>query len=264
VTQSQSTLGLQLNPDVAHPPFAWQVALPDDPSWSVLDTHPSSWQRSAERLVDDRLAGRRVRSAQRREVLDFIADLVAACQRGGTLISLVQLGFLGGGILASTGLHLAWYDSSPDPASIATVRQATSRQGVTEEHDTPAGPILVQRDFASLVAPGGSRVGMTSLQAFLPLPGRTWTAVVATASPHTELTDLLHELVVAVAGSIQAADDEDEDEDQPTDDEPPGPDVAADRYAPVEQPQAPGIERGFKTLRAHRVDPDQPRHDGTL
>lgn len=253
-------LGLQLNPDVAHPPFSWRIALPDDPSWSVLDTHPSSWQRSAERFVDVRLAGRRVRSAERRELLDFIADLVAACQRGGTLISLVQLGFVTGGALASTGLHVAWYDSAPDLASLATVRQAISRQGVTEEHDTPAGTILVQRDFASLAAPGGRRVGMTSLQAFLPLEGRTWTAVVATASPHPQLADLLHDLVIAVAGSIEVIDHEDADTQAA---EPPDQNGSASEYAPVPQPDAPGIERGFGTLRAHRIEPGRHRDEGS-
>ena len=71
--------GLQLNPDVSHPTFAWFVSLPDDPSWSLLDTHPTTWRRSAERLLDDRLEGQRIRTAARRELLGHLGELVAQC-----------------------------------------------------------------------------------------------------------------------------------------------------------------------------------------
>lgn len=249
--------GLRLNPDAVHPPFGWHVALPSD--WAILDTHPSSWQRSLERLVDDRLAGQRLKSAERRQVLHFLSDLVANCQRAGTLVSLVQIGRLSSGAVGSAGLHLAWYDSSPDPASLAVVRQAVGRQGVIEEIDTPAGPAMLQRDHLSLAPPGSTtRVGLTSLQAFLPLSARTWTAVVATAGAHPEMLPVLYDLVVAVVGSIR-----------PLDDQPAHPESAPTAapesgtvYTPVPPPKAPGVERGFGTLVVHRIDPDEPTGEG--
>ena len=104
------------------------------------------------------------------------------------MLSLVQIGRLPNGVVSTAGLHLAWYDSTPDPSSLATGRQAIGRQGLVEEHDTDAGTVLLQRDHVSVEPPGrGSRVGLTSLQAFLPLPGRPWTAVVATATPQTRV-----------------------------------------------------------------------------
>lgn len=246
--------GLALNPEAAHPPLTWHIALPADASWSVLDTHPSTWQRAAERLVDDKLAGRRIKTAERKAVLTTIADLVASCQQSGTVLSLLQIGFLSDGQLSAAGLHVAWYDSAPDPAGLSTVRQALSRQGVVEEHDTQAGTLLLQRDFQSVAAPGrAERVGLTSLQAFLPLADTTWTAVVATTSAHPSMTDLLHGLVLEVAGSIhllELDDDAASDPAAPTD----SPEPAV--YDKVEAPAAPGIERGFGTLVAHRVDPD--------
>jgi hypothetical protein len=241
--------GLQLNPEAAHPPFAWQVALPSD--WAVLDTHPSSWQRSLDRLVDERFAGQRLKSAERRELLRALADLVATCQQAGTLVSLVQLGRLSSGGVASAGIHLAWYDSAPDLASLTTVRQALSRQGTVEEVPTPGGVALLQRDHLSMVPPGTTnRVGLTSFQAFLPLPRTTWTVAVATAGAQTELLPMLRELVIAIVSSIRPLDEQPEPAEQAMPTAPPRTD-----YSPGEPPDAPGIERGFGPLVPHKIDP---------
>lgn len=196
--------GWLLDPDAARPPFEWQVYLPTGPAWSILDTYPASWLRSADRLIDSHLAGRRLRTAERKAVLAFVGELVAACQLAGTVLSLIQIGALDEATLSTAGLHLAWYDSAPDLASLATVRSAAATTGIIEEVDTPAGPLILQQDFRA-VSPGGSdrRVGVTSLQAFLPVPGHTWTVIVATSTPHPEMVDFLRAVVVAVAGSIQ-------------------------------------------------------------
>jgi hypothetical protein len=247
--------GLQLNPEAAHPPFAWQVALPSD--WAMLDTHPSSWQRSLDRLVDDRFAGQRLKAAERRELFAVLADLVATCQRAGTLLSLVQLGRLSSGGVASAGIHLAWYDSAPDPASLATVRQALSRQGTVEEVPVPGGVALLQRDHLSMVPSGTTtRVGLTSFQAFLPLSGTTWTVAVATAGAQPDLLPMLRELVVAVVSSIRPLDGPADRTGHTTPTAPPGPD-----YLPVAPPDSAGIERGFGTLLPHTIDPRQADRD---
>jgi hypothetical protein len=220
----------------------------------MLDTNPASWQRSLDRLVDDRLAGRRLAAADRRQVRGFLGGLVADCQRAGTVISLVQIGRLSTGGVASAGLHLAWYDSSPAQASLTTVRQAVGRAGVIEEVETPAGHILLQRDHRSVAPPGSAtRVGLTSLQAFLSVPGSSWTAVVATAGAQPELVPMLHDLLVAVAGSIQRLDDAP----QATRARPaPVTGPREESYRPVQPTQTPGTERGFGTLVVRRVNPD--------
>jgi hypothetical protein len=247
--------GLQLNPEAPHPPFAWQVALPSD--WALLDTHPASWQRSLDRLVDDRFAGRRLKSAEQRELLHALAELVAASQRAGTLVSLVQLGRLSNGGVASAGLHLAWYDSAPDPAALMTVRQALSRQGTVEEVPTPGGVALLQRDHLSMVPPGTtSRVGLTSFQAFLPLAGTTWTVAVATAGAQPELLPMLRELVIAIVSSIRPLDNQPEPAEPAAPTSPP-----SAGYSPTDPPDAPGMERGFGTLVPHRIDPPPADRD---
>src|SRR6266545_4680803 len=178
---------MALNPAVPHPPFAWFIGVPAD--WAVLDTNPQSWQHNAERLVDDRFSGRRLRAAERRAALDFLEQLVAECQRAGAALSMVQLGRLSTGAAGSAGMHLGWFDSAPNKA----------------------GPGLLHRDTASTVPPGAtSRVRSTVLQLFLPIAGTTWTAVLSAATPHPEMEPVLENLIVAVARSILPAGDIDE------------------------------------------------------
>jgi hypothetical protein len=253
VTTSLPDGGLRLNPDVTRPPFRWLVDVPGDPSWSVLDTNPATWLRGAERLVDARLSGQLLGAVQRRRTVNFIADLVAQCQRSDTLLSMIQLDWDSSGQLVAAGLHLAWYDSTPDLASLSTVRQAVSRQGIIAEHDTPAGAVLLQRDHVSLAPfPGHDPVGLASIQAFLPLPGQCWTAVVATATPHPSMTEPLHDLALSVAGSIRLADQSGAVNDATGR-------GARGRAHVVKPRHIPGIARGFGPLRPHRVDPDSLR-----
>jgi hypothetical protein len=256
MTQLLPEDGLRLNPDAAHPPFAWQVSLPDDGSWAMLDTNPTSWQRSAQRLVDERLAGARITMSQRREVLGVIGELVATCQQGGTLLSLVQIGALQSGEFSTAGLHIAWYDSSPDVADLLTVRRATAGHGVVKEHDTPAGRVVMQRATHSSRAPGrDADVRLTSLQAFLPLTNRCWTAVVATSSAHGSLTDSLHAVVLTVAGSIEPLDATGVVEQRSN--QPVRPSLSNNRHRM--NPTSRSAVLGPMTT--HRVNPDRPRTD---
>ncbi|MFG1653645.1 hypothetical protein ACGFIE_27295 [Micromonospora sp. NPDC049275] len=196
---------LKLNPHAPHPDFPWFIGVPSD--WALLDTNPESWQRSAARMVDDRFFGQRLRAAERRGVLQFVEQLVADCQRAGTALSLVRLGRMSTGAVGSAGLHLGWFDSAPQPAGLALVRQTLPRTGTAEEVDTPLGPGILHRDVASTVPPGGlTRVRSTVLQLFLPLSGTTWTAVLSAATPHPELEQMLTDVIVAVAQSITPAD----------------------------------------------------------
>jgi hypothetical protein len=199
--------GLKLNPNVAHPPFPWVVGIPSD--WMLLDTNPASWQRSAERMVDDRFAGRRIRAAERREVLDFVEQLVADYQRSGAALSMLQLGRMSTGTVGSAGLHLGWFDSTPDLAGLVLVREALPTTGTVDEVDTPCGPALLHRDTTTTVPPGGLvRVRSTVLQLFLPIESTTWTAVLSAATAHPELDRVLDEVIVAVARSIMPTEPE--------------------------------------------------------
>jgi len=193
---------LKLNPAAAHPPFPWYVGIPAD--WALLDTNPQSWQRSAERLVDDRFFAKKLPAADRRAALGFVEQLVAECQRSGAALSLIQLGKMSNGAVGSAGLHLAWFDSTPNLAGLALVREALPASGTVRDVDTPSGPGLLHRDVSSIVPPGAlARVRSTVWQLFVPVAGTTWTVVLSAATPHPELEHVLETLIVSVAQSIQ-------------------------------------------------------------
>lgn len=233
---------LMLNPHAPHPPFAWYVSIPS--TWALLDTNPTSWQRNAARLVDDRFAGRSLKAADRRAVLGFLEQLVADCQRAGAALSMIQLGRMSTGAVGGAGLHLAWYDSEHEQASLAMVRQSLPRSGTVDEVSTPAGPALLHTERASIIPPGATaRVQSRVLQLYLPLVGTTWTAVLSAATPHPEMEPVLGEIVVAVARSIQPVVLAEAAEPDPSDD-----------FEAVPPVDAPGIEKGFGTLLRRRVD----------
>lgn len=239
---------LSLNPDVTHPPFPWLIGIPS--RWALLDTNPASWQRSAARLVDERFAGRSLKAAERRGVLGFVEQLVADCQRANATLSMIQLGRMSTGAIGSAGLHLAWFDSRTEPASLALVRQSLPRSGLVEEVSAAAGPGLLHTDHASIVPPGATtRVRSQVLQFFLPLPGSTWTAVLSAATPHPEMEAMLRELIIEVGGSIERADEAESSAESSR-----RPDAGAETYESAPPARGPGIEKGFGTVLRRRVE----------
>lgn len=246
--------GLQLNADAPHPPFAWYIDLPSD--WALLETHPARWELSVSRLIDDKLAGKRLKAADKREIAGHLADLVAAAQRAGTIISLVQIGQMSDGAFASAGLNVAWYNSAPEKSSMATVRRAARGIGLLEEYDSPAGPFVFQSETQAIAVTPGSlqRTHVTQLQAFLPLPDTTWTAIVASAAAQPLMRPVLTDIVLGVASSIYRQDR------PPSDLRPAGipfdPRFDGDGPAKPSTDGIPGMERGFGTMLRHQIQPE--------
>jgi hypothetical protein len=245
---------LKLNPNVPHPPFEWLIGLPAD--WSLLDTNPESWQRSAERLVDDRFHGRKLPAAERRGVLGFLEQLVADCQGAGAALSLVQLGRMSTGQVGSAGMHLGWFNSAPNLASLALVREALPQSGLVYTVDTSCGPALLHRDEASSLPPGGTtRVRSVVWQIYVPVPETTWTALLSAATPHPEMHPAVEDAIVAVARSLLPveSDGSPDGDDSPP---PPAPTEGEPEFRPIPTQRMPGIERGFGTQLRQPRPPD--------
>lgn len=205
--------GIPLNPDAAQPPFPVWMALPA--GWSLLDTRPGSWKRSANELLNITFRGSRLPAAERRTFLSFIEGLVADCQAAGACVSLIMVGRREGGGAASAGIHIAFADDGV-PASLGRVQDAIPRGGTRSEIDSGVGPAMLQRERMTMLIPGTGRLAaLTSLQIFAPIPETTWTVALSTASAYPEITDRLESLLVEIARSISvrapgAGDDGDE------------------------------------------------------
>jgi hypothetical protein len=190
---------------VGRPPFAFRIEGPDD--WMLLETAPHTWERSVERLLADRAVELgRLPGGQRRQLLTLLEDMVAAAQQTGVVLSLVRLARDASGRLFCGSLALSWYDAAPVRADLAFARLAAGDAGRVEELDTPAGPALLRRDALPqpipAVEPFGD--GMThSAQAFLPIAGTSWTALVTGTVGRADHADLLGRLVGRMAGSLR-------------------------------------------------------------
>jgi hypothetical protein len=256
--------GIALNPDAPQPPFPVWLSLPA--RWSLLDTNPGTWRRSADILIDTTFRGARLSAAHRRDVLGVIEGLVADVQASGACVSLIVAGRRPGGGAATLGMHLAFGDDGVR-ASLGHVAETVPRAGTRTEVSTSVGPALLQRERMTMTIPGTATLAaLTSLQVFIPIPDTTWTAVIATASAFPELTDPLERLLVGVAESFRLARDGDvpiagPDGGDPEDGSARGPavdDVSESDYRPTRGAAGPGIERGFGTMIVKRLGEARP------
>jgi hypothetical protein len=237
--------GIALNPDAPKPPFSVWMSLPS--RWSLLDTNPGTWRRSADTLIDTTFRGVRLSASHRREVLGVIEGLVADVQASGACVSLIVAGRRPGGGAATLGMHIAFADDGM-PAGLARVAQTLPRSGTRTELATPVGPALLQRERMTMTIPGTATLAaLTSLQVFVPIPATTWTAVIASASAFPELTDPLEQLLVGVAESFRLVEDEDGESASVGLAPPDGAEADVD-VRPAARSTGPGIERGFRTM----------------
>jgi hypothetical protein len=190
---------------VGRPPFAFRVQGPDD--WMLLETAPNAWQRSVERILADRAVELgRLPGRQRRQLVTLLEDTVAAAQQTGVVLCLVKLARDAGDRLFCGSLALSWYDSTPVRADLAFARLAAGDAGRVEELDTPAGPALLRREALRQPIPALELFGngmTSSVQAFLPVAGTGWTALVTGTAGHLGHADLLDRLVRRMVGSLR-------------------------------------------------------------
>jgi hypothetical protein len=194
------------------PAFGFGVEGPE--GWHLLRTAPEHWQADVRRLVHllddvptaDGGVGRTLVERTRRELTQALTDTVAAAQRSGVVLTLVA--FRGPGPVVDDApedrasvmtLSLGFLDGTPQPASLELARSvAEGDRGpdtVLRELPTPEGVAVLREDL--LEAPVGSDLTFSpdgrhaSAQAFLPLAGTPWTAVVSgTASRTTDAATL--------------------------------------------------------------------------
>lgn len=244
---SELTERLELNPDATYPPFPVYLAVPT--TWTLLDTNPATWERSADRMVDETFHGSRVTGKERRQIIGFFGQLVEQCQQAGSALSILQVGRLREGVAASLGVHIAFVDEQTE-STVGRIRDSLPRTGTIVELDSGVGPALQRSERTTFMPPGsGELVSMTSVQIFAPIQGTSWTVVLATASAHAELTEPVTMLLQNIAISLRLT--EDPDEDTAADD-----DEAEEQFEQAAPVRGPGIQRGFSTLIRKKVGPD--------
>ncbi|MGV9795793.1 hypothetical protein [Gordonia sp. NPDC003422] len=193
--------GIEWHPDAARPPFEWHVRLPTD--WAVVETHPARWKRQNERIVDDYFAGRRVRSKDRKDLLRAMEDVVALAQRKKVLLTLLKPGVDDEGRIANVVLNITFDSSTGRLASMAPIRRAFGDGDTFEERTTPSGNAYGITTIRRSQQDGLGLREVVSVQGFYPMPGTTWTLVVAVTTPQIHLADSLRDMVIRCIGSVR-------------------------------------------------------------
>lgn len=205
MTDEERTLGLEWHPDAVRPDFDWTMELPTD--WSVVDAHPATWKNRVDRLVDDVFAGRRLSSAQRRDVRDYLSGVVASAQKAGILLTLVKFGLDDAQEPEAVGLTVRWASNAPGMASLATVRRSLANGGRVEEATGANGARMVIRHQRRSQVSGGATAKVTHLQAFLPVSGTRWTLVATMSTKRTDIDEHLDALLRRCVGSVRVQGD---------------------------------------------------------
>jgi hypothetical protein len=185
------------------PPFAFRVEVPDD--WTVFDTAPESWRRSAQALIGAKRGSERLSPAQRRGALEILADVAAVAQQVGTCVSVVKLAKDPEQRLFWGSLALTWYDSKPiqpDLEFLKVVAGKRDRQRVFET-DLVTGLLVRSETLWVNPLPGIMTEGHTyDTQVYLPMPRTTWTALVSGSTVAAAHADLMEKLVCRMALSL--------------------------------------------------------------
>ena len=218
-----SELTRQRQVRVGRPPFAFRVSGPDD--WLLLETEPDAWQPSVQRVLARARGGLgHLSASERRELRELLEMVVVIAQEAGVILSLVKLarGITSRAARAAAGgaragrreapalfcgsLSLSWYDSAPVQADMAFSRLVAGDAEELEEFEGAAGPALLRCEPTSHQAPWDQLFPderAFSAQAFVPIDGTSWTALVSGMVSSTDHAELLRKLVRRMAGSIR-------------------------------------------------------------
>lgn len=190
-----------LHPEALRPGFLWTARLPM--GWAFLDTHPASWRRNAEGIVDEFYAGARLKRSQRSVVLGFLEKAVKASQDSKVLLSFVLPGALESGEVSACTLVVRWHSFSPDSASMAVVERAFGgRQGKQQCVSGAGNPFLVFGGETK-VGPVTDRRVVWNYQAVMPVLSTPWAVMISGMAPTAELGEMVREIVLRVVNNIQ-------------------------------------------------------------
>ena len=175
---------LSLHPHAFRLNFLWTAQLPT--SWAFLDIHPASWQRQAERIIDQFYSGQGLKSAQGNKVL----------------LSFVLSGTLDDGEMSACTLLVQRQSFSPHSASMTIIDAAFSgREGF--EHRTIDNNAVYALFFGrSQIGPLTDRRTIWNYQAALPVPSTSWVAMVSGVAPEEGLAPTIRDMVIRLTNSM--------------------------------------------------------------
>lgn len=194
------TQTLPFHPKAIRPSFVWTAKLPTN--WAFLDTHPASWQRQVERIIDQFYSGQRLKVADRKAIRAQLEKAVQASQDNKVLLTFVLPGLLDDGHMSACTLMLRWQSFSPQSASMSTVDRAFSGKEGFTHRTTAAGAAYALFGGVGKTGPLIDRRDIWNYQAVLPVTSTSWAVVVSGTAPTQELGEMMRDVVARVADGI--------------------------------------------------------------
>ncbi|WP_290259090.1 hypothetical protein [Corynebacterium felinum] len=194
----------EFHPEAPRPDFTWTVHLPS--SWHLLETHPDLALESTATLANASLAHTTMEEQQRTLVLRHLEETITQAQNLRVLMAMVlpqwdkdefQTGFV----------VLRWVDSFPMYASVSsTQQQLEAFDPKVKLTDAGGYFVALSRSYLGNDPAHPDRMHY-SHQAFVPLPGTTWTLVVSGSAPTSSLSAIVEHMVQRIAASLRAYSD---------------------------------------------------------
>lgn len=204
-------------PCVGRPPFSFKVEGPDD--WDVLETTPQRWQISLERFLDrlthsDDAATAAAARTYRPGLEDLLESVIRGAQQAGTALCLLRFGIDKDRQPFSASLTLSFVNTSPLPASTTLTLEAFATPAPgrdVDELDLPDRDpaVMVTTTTAydeTLIGLFGHDGASVTAQAYVPMPGTTWTAVLTGTSSRSEHASLMQSLAARMAHTLHRTD----------------------------------------------------------
>jgi hypothetical protein len=205
-----------IDPEAPRPPVGFRVHVPDE--WNLVDLEPATASSSIDGFLDDAVrrapAAAPYRLATRRQLL----DVVAQSRAGGVFLLAFLATSRGPDDPVGASLTLAWRrldvaaHLGPHDLALALAQSlATAPYSEGETRDArsvvtvelPSGFAAHLRTVQLVPVPRTTtkrRVAMSQLM--LPVPGRSWIAVVTATTPNLDLAAGVNEIALGVTGSI--------------------------------------------------------------
>lgn len=211
MTSSHQATSVQFHPDAPRPRFPWRASLPS--SWIYLNTHPDSSKFQTQLIAENYIPGHRFSRSEQKLIVRQLEETISAARKSKVLLALIQPGVDSNGQPTAATLLLRWYDSSPDYASLATVKEAMSNQTASAHTEVTecTTPQSVAYLMTSRVQNTGSiteRRQIFHQQAFLPLPASTWTLVISGSTPDADSNAAMRDIVIRITNSVGVLDEQ--------------------------------------------------------
>ncbi len=145
----------------------------------------------------------------RRGAHEVLHDIVAGAQRAGVVLCLVTVAGEDDGSVFIGSLALGWVNAEPMKADAPLARLMAGQADLVTDFDTPLGPAVLRCEVIDPGRPWGALFRERraySAQAFLPVRGTTWLAVVTGTGSSERRAELIEKLVRRMTGSIRLPD----------------------------------------------------------